>query len=134
MNVRRLCLAAIIVAFLPIAGYAQTYNSATPAPRVSAADRGWYVERQPILFTGELYYPAGPRYHFDGNVMVQTGAYDGIPLYADTSVTPYDEVLVPIGGGLVQPYERRRSGQLAGTSGSHAPDLPVDVVPWETRA
>jgi len=57
--------------------------------------------------------------------MVQTGDIEGVPIYADTSVEPYSEFLVPIGRGLVQPYERRREGDLAGTTGSRAPSFPV---------
>lgn len=109
---------------------AQVYNLPTPPPAVSAADRDWYRQRLPILFAGDWYYPAGARYHFNPDVMVPVGTYDGLPLYADSTVEPYSELLVPVGGGLVQPYERRRTGQLAGTTGSRAPSLPVDVVPW----
>ncbi len=132
MSIRCLAIGVLGALLLPIGVHAQVYNVPTPAPSISAASREWFVDRQPILFTGDVYYPAGPRYHFDPNVMVQTGVYDGIPLYADTSIGAYEEVLVPVGGGLVQPYQRRRTGELAGTTGSHAPDFPVDVVPWET--
>jgi hypothetical protein len=113
---------ALGAALMTAALDAQTYTP-TPKPSASAASRDWFQDRQPIFFAGDLYYPAGARYHFDPNVMVQTGDYDGIPLYADTTATPYDEVLVPIGGGLVQPYQRLRVGALSGTTGSHAPNV-----------
>lgn len=110
---------------------AQAYNVPTPAPTVSAVGHEWFDNRIPILYAGDRYYPAGPRYHFDPGVMVPAGTFDGVPVYVDTSVEAYSQLLVPVGGGLVQPYERRRSGQLAGTTGSHAPEFPVDVLPWE---
>jgi hypothetical protein len=60
--------------------------------------------------------------------MVPIGSTGGVPLYADTTIEPHSIVFVPIGRGLVQPYERRRSGDLAGTTGSRAPSFPVDSV------
>jgi hypothetical protein len=65
---------------------------------------------------------------FNGNAMVRTGYYNGVPLYADTTVEPYSVILVPVGRGVMQPYERRRRGDLAGTTGSRAPSFPVDVT------
>jgi hypothetical protein len=131
MPLRRLLVASLGVVLVPLAAYSQVYSTPTPRPQASAASREWFQDGRPILFAGDLYYPGGARYHFDAEVMVETGSYDGVPLYADTTATPYDEVLVPIGGGLVQPYQRRRVGGLAGTTGSHPPDYPVDIVPWE---
>jgi len=65
--------------------------------------------------------------------MVRTGHYNGVPLYADTTVEPYSVVLVPVTRGLLQPYERRRRGDLAGTTGSRAPAFPVAAVPEAGR-
>ena len=61
-----------------------------------------------MIFAGSLYYPAGPVVFFNGDVMVRTGYYYGVPLYADTTIEPYSIVLVPIGRGQMQPYERLR--------------------------
>jgi hypothetical protein len=36
-------------------------------------------------------------------------------------------IYVPLAGGLVRPYERRRAGDLAGTEGSTAPTYPVSL-------
>jgi hypothetical protein len=124
-------LPLLAVAMLPADSSAQIQSLPTAPPRLSATDRDWFQDRAPIEFAGDLYYPAGARVHFDPDVMVQTGSYDGVPLYSDTSVTPYSEVLVPAGDGQLQPYERRRAGYLAGTTGSHTPDFPVEIVPWE---
>lgn len=125
------CILAVVL--LPAVSSAQVYSLPTPAPQVSAAGRGWYEQRAPILFAGDRYYPAGARFHFDADVMVPAGNFDGIPIYVDASVEPYSQILVPIGGGLVQPYERRRAGAFAGTTGSHAPGFPVEIVPWEDQ-
>jgi hypothetical protein len=38
---------------------------------------------------------------------------------------PFSVVYVPIGGNVVRPYERRREGELAGTTGSRAPSFPI---------
>jgi hypothetical protein len=60
--------------------------------------------------------------------MVRTGHYNGVPLYADTTLEPYSVVLVPVSRGVLQPYERLRRGDLAGTTGSRAPSFPVAVT------
>lgn len=96
-----------------------------PSPARTAAQAEWYLARDPILVAGDWYYPAGPSRYFHGETMVQVGTYGGVPLYADTTLEPHSMVLVPIGRGLVQPYERPRSGQLAGTVGSRTPSFPV---------
>jgi len=132
MPFRKSIVVGLGAVVLSTALHAQTY-APTPRPAVSAASRDWFLDRQPVFFAGDLYYPAGARYHFDPNVMVQTGSYDGIPLYADITATPYDEVLVPIGGGLVQPYQRPRTGALAGTTGSRAPNVHSLAVQRGTR-
>ncbi len=54
---------------------------------------------------------------FSGDQMVRTGYYNGVPLYADTTIEPYSVVLVPVGRGQMRPYERIRDGELAGTTG-----------------
>jgi hypothetical protein len=61
--------------------------------------------------------------------MVRSGHYNGVPLYTDTTVEPFSIVLVPISRGLMQPYERPRRGDLAGTSGSRPPAFPVHPTP-----
>jgi hypothetical protein len=72
-----------------------------------------------------LYYPAGPVVFFNGDVMVRTGHYNGVPLYADTTIEPFSIVYVPVSRGLMQPYERRRQGDMAGTTASRTPSYPV---------
>ena len=61
--------------------------------------------------------------------MVRSGHYNGVPLYTDTTVEPFSIVLVPVTRGRMQPYERPRSGALAGTTGSRSPSFPVQRTP-----
>jgi hypothetical protein len=99
-----------------------------PAPLVTAENEPWFMLGEPITFNGHYYYPAGARIYFDGYRMVRTGSYRGIPLYADATLEPYSKVFVPLSNGLLQPYERRRDGDLAGSVGSQAPSFPVTTA------
>ena len=107
---------------------AQVQSRPTDPPLVTAASERWFMMREPIDFGGELYYPAGARRYFDGNTMVRSGHYNGVPIYSDTTVEPYSIVLVPATRGVMQPYERLRRNDLAGTSGSRTPSFPVRTV------
>lgn len=112
--------------WLPAApGEAQALYRPTPHPEVSAELERWYVDGEPLLHAGNVYYPTGPKVHFNPHEMVQTGTYRGIPLYARTTLETMSVVFVPVGRGLLQPYERRRAGDLAGTVGSQMPSFPV---------
>ncbi len=128
---RPLLVSAILTAALAIPSVAapQVVDVREPYPAVTADGRDWLRNREPILFAGERYLPSGPTVHFQPDVMVPTGSYDGVPLYADTSLEPYSQILVPIGRGLLQPYERPREGNLAGTTGSRTPSFPVALRP-----
>jgi hypothetical protein len=106
---------------------AQIRLQETPQPTVTAENEQWYQMREPVMFAGEYYYPAGPAIHFLANEMVPSGLFHGVPLYSRTTIEPYSVVFVPIGGGMMQPYERRRTGDLVGTTGSTVPALPVDI-------
>src|SRR5262245_39576901 len=101
----------------------------TQPPTVTADNEPWYQMREPVIFAGEYYFPAGPAIHFLANEMVPSGLFRGVPLYSRTTIEPYSVVFVPIAGGMMQPYERRRTGDLVGTTGSSAPSLPVDMSP-----
>jgi hypothetical protein len=99
----------------------------TPPPRTSASYRTWYRDGAPIPFADDLYYPTGPIVYFDPNTMVPTGSYDGVTLYADTTLEPYSVVFVPIGSQMLRPYKRLGTGDLAGTAGNRPPSLPTQV-------
>jgi hypothetical protein len=129
MRAAVLSLFLVVAVLVPKLGNAQAFSRPTPPPIVDAASSPWQILGEPIFHAGHFYYPAGPVVFFDGNVMVRTGNYDGIPLYADTTMDPYSIVYVPIGGNLMKPYERRREGELAGTVGSRTPSFPVERNP-----
>ena len=112
---------------------AQVQSRPTDPPIVTAENESWYRLGEPLQFAGDVYYPAGATVFFNGNTMVRTGHYNGIPLYADTTLEPYSVVFVPVGRGLMQPYERRRQGDLAGTTGSRTPSFPVQTVPGSSQ-
>jgi hypothetical protein len=125
----RMRLVIVLLAMLfAIPAAAQIQSRPTDPPLVTAANESWYQLREPVQFAGELYYPAGATLFFNGNTMVRTGHYNGVPLYADATVEPYSVVLVPVGRGLMQPYERPRRGDLAGTTGSRPPSFPVELT------
>jgi hypothetical protein len=104
---------------------AQVMYVPTPPPAVVADSADWYRAGEPIPFADAVYYPAGAIQHFDGNRMVRSGEYRGVPLYTDKFLDLYGKIFVPLSGGRLQPYERRREGPLAGTTGSQAPSFPV---------
>jgi hypothetical protein len=106
---------------------AQISMQSTPSPTVTAENESWYVANDPVVFAGTNYYPAGPSIHFLANEMVLSGFFRGVPLYTRTTIEPYSIVFVPVGGGLMRPYERRRSGDLVGTTGSSIPSLRVEI-------
>lgn len=115
----------IMAVLLPLVGSAQVYQPPTSPPQVTAANATWQIRGEAIFYAGDFYYPTGPTVFFDRFVMVRTGIYQGVPLYADTTLEPYSVVYVPIGGNVMRPYERRRAGQLAGTVGSRVPSFPI---------
>lgn len=122
-------LAAVLFTCLAVPASAQVVSRPTEPPIVTAENDGWYRRGEPVLFAGEAYHPGGAAVFFNGNVMVRTGHYNGVPLYANTTLEPYSVVFVPIGRGLMQPYERVRQNELAGTTGSRTPSFPVRTVP-----
>lgn len=125
---RLVLVTGISLATIHSAARAQIKLQPTPAPAVTAETQSWYQAGDPIVFAGNYYYQAGPAIHFLANEMVPTGSYHGIELYSRTTIEPYSVVFVPLAGGLMQPYERRRSGDLAGTTGSSAPSFPVEIA------
>ena len=117
---------------------AQISMQPTPPPTATAENESWYLSGGPISFGGNVYYPAGPITHFSRNEMVRTGTYGNTPVYVRTTQEPGSIIYVPLTGGVMRPYERRRSGDLAGTVGSTAPSfrviLPSEEAPQETIA
>ena len=123
---RGLFFAITLLAAVP--AWAQVQSRPTEPPIVTAENEQWYKQGEPLQIGGDVYYPGGASVFFDGNTMVRTAHYNGVPLYADTTVEPYSQILVPVSRGVMQPYERLRRGDLAGTTGSRTPSFPVDPV------
>lgn len=123
----RLVLFAFIIVGATRVTLAQIQMQPTAPPTQTAEMESWYATNEPVIFAGKWYYPGGPSIHFLSNEMVLSGFYRGIPLYTRTTIEPYSVVFVPVAGGLMRPYERRRAGDLAGTTGSSVPTLPVEI-------
>jgi hypothetical protein len=123
----------VAVLAIPCAVSAQITIQPTPPPDVVADSEPWFQAREPIMFAGNVYYPAGTQVHFNRNEMARTGYYGKVPLYNRTTLEPYSIVFVPLAGGMMQPYERRRTGEIAGTVGSTTPSFPI-VSPAEAAA
>jgi hypothetical protein len=130
---RRLFAPLLLTSLLAAApASAQIQSRPTDQPIVTANNESWYLNREPVQFGGDLYYPAGATVFFNGNHMVRSGHYNGVPLYTDTTIEPFSIVYVPLERGMMQPYERVREGSVAGTTGSRPPSFPVAATPTTT--
>lgn len=125
---RHVARIAALFVLLSATGHSQIAMRPTQPPQVTAGSEAWYVSGEPISVDGIAYYPSGPVTHFSRNEMVQAGWVGEVPVYIRTTREPRSVVYIPLAGGLVRPYERRRDGDLAGTVGSTAPSFPV-VLP-----
>ena len=128
----RRVLALLLLTLAPVPAVAQVQFRPTDVPIVTADNESWYLNREPIQFAGDLYYSAGAMVFFNGNTMVRSGHYNGVPLYTETTLEPFSVVYVPLARGLMQPYERPRQGRLAGTTASRAPSFPVSMTAAST--
>jgi hypothetical protein len=122
----RLGFVVTVALLVPNIGNAQAFQFRTPPPEVSAAAAFWQINSEPIMVGGLMYYPTRGFRLFDGQIMAQTGLFQGVPVYSDTTLEPFSELYVPLSGGRMRVYERRRQGELAGTMGSHLPTFPVE--------
>jgi len=128
MRASMLALFLTAAVLLPKTGSAQVFSFRTPPPEVTAASADWQINSDAIVVSGMIYYPTRAFRMFDGQVMAQVGTFDAIPVYADTTLEPYSLLYVPIGGARMREYERRRDGELAGTTGSRTPSFPVSLA------
>jgi hypothetical protein len=128
LSMRRLFALLLLTLVSMSTALAQVQSRPTDRPLVTADNESWYVNGEPIQFAGDAYYPAGAAVFFNGNTMVRSGNYNGVPLYTDTTIEPYSIVYVPIRRGLLRPYERPRQGALAGTVASRTPSFPVRIT------
>ena len=106
--------------------FAQATDVPAPTPIVTAENETWFQSGEPLTYEGHFYYRTGPLTAFNRNEMVRSGFYRGIPLYTRTTWEPFSVVFVPLPGGFLQPYQRRRAGEIGGTIGSIGPGLPVE--------
>jgi hypothetical protein len=118
----------LVALFVSVPAFAQVQSRPTDPPLVSAAGESWYQLREPMLLGADVYYHVGAAVFFNGNVMVRSGHYNGVPLYVDATMEPYSVFYVPIGRGLMQPYERRRAGAMAGMAGSRVSAFPIRLL------
>lgn len=119
---------------LPGVAVAQVNLQPTPDPVITADRETWYLNGSPITVFGNIYYPAGAQVHFNRYEMIRSGSFQGVPLYTRTWLEPYSVVFLPLNGGLMQPYERRRTGDVAGTVGSMTPSFPVGSAAEQANA
>jgi hypothetical protein len=124
----------MLAVLLPNLGRAQVYQSKTPPPPVSAQYEAWQFNDEPIIVNGLIYYPTRETRFFDGEIMSQVGVYRRVPVYADVTLEPHSVVYLPIGRQSMRGYERRREGELAGTTGSRMSAFPVEVASSMTTA
>lgn len=124
---RTLVLTLFAAVLLANPAAAQAILQPTPHPTVTAENERWYLNGEPITNAGTLYYPAGPRVHFLPDEMVRSGFYQGVPLYSRTTIEPHSIVYVPVGGALMQPYERQRMG-LSGSVPTSLPTISPSAV------
>lgn len=117
---------ASLICFVVVSCSANLAFAQTSPPLVTAEHEAWYQSGEPLTYEGNFYYPTGPLTAFNRNEMVRSGFYRGIPLYTRTTWEPYSVVFVPLPGGYMQPYQRRRAGEIGGTIGSIGPGLPVE--------
>lgn len=129
MYTRSVALTITILSAAAAGLAAQASMQPTPPPAVTAENQDWYLNGGPIAYGGGIYYPSGPVTHFLRNEMVMTGMFESVPIYVRTTQEPGSVIYVPLAGGVMRPYERRRSGDLAGTVGSTAPAFPVALRP-----
>lgn len=118
----------LVLMLVATPAFAQMLSRPTDAPLVSAAGEAWYQLRDPLQIGGDLYYHAGAAVFFNGNMMVRTGHYNGVPLYVDATVDSNNVVLLPIGQGRMQPYERARRGGLSGSAGNRLSAFPIRLL------
>lgn len=128
MGIKERATLLTMAVLLPTLGNAQVYQIRTPPPPATAQYEGWQFSDEPILVGGLIYCPTRETRFFDGQIMTQIGVYRRVPVYADVTLEPNSVVYVPVGRQQMRGYERRREGELAGTTGSRVPAFPVDVA------
>jgi hypothetical protein len=117
-----------LAVLFPKMGNAQAFQAGSPIPEVTAGTAVWLARNEPIIVGGLVYYPTREQRMFDPGVMVMSGVYQGVPVYADVTQLPFSILYVPLTRTNMTSYERKREGDIAGTTASRTPAFPVDVA------
>jgi hypothetical protein len=120
-----LSLVLSVTVLFPTVGRAQVDRFRSPSPEATAATAEWQINGDAMPMAGLMYYPTHEMRPFDGQVMQQIGIYQGVPVYTDTTLEPWSVAYVPVARDRMRMYERKRDGELAGTTGSRAPAFVV---------
>jgi hypothetical protein len=131
MFTRVACASLLVLLAVPPDTRGQVSMQTPAPPEVTAENLDWFQSGEPLLHGGGVYYKAGARTHFNRNEMVPSGWFGQVPIYVRPTEERGSVIYVPLAGGVMQPYERRRSGDLAGTVGSSAPGFPVVLAAQE---
>jgi len=121
-----------VAVLFPKTGNAQVYQFRTAPPEVTAAAAEWQINSEPVIVGGLVYHPTRSFRFFDGQVMAQIGIFERVPVYADTTLEPFSVLYMPVSRDRMREYERRRDRELAGTTGSRVPSLPVESASEQT--
>ena len=122
-------LSSVAAVLLSTNAYAQAIWQPTPPPIVTAESTTWFQNGEPVTWDGSVFVVSGARRPFDGNVMVRSGIFRGIPLYTDATLEANTVVLVPMPGGWMQPYERRATAvELQTRQAQGPPSLGPAIV------
>ena len=97
----------------------------SPSPDTVAATAEWQINNEPIVAQGLTYYPTRETRTFDGQVMSQIDVYQGVPVYADVSISPFTLAYVPLTTTRMRTYERGPDGERRFISGRGRADLAV---------
>src|ERR1700704_4132684 len=104
MRVFVLGLVLSMAVLFPTMSNAQAYAFGTPAPEVTAAAADWQTRSAPIVVDGLVYFPTRAFRLFDAQVMMPTGVYEGVPVYADVTLQPFSIVYVPVTRSSMRVY------------------------------
>jgi hypothetical protein len=71
------CFVLICAGLASPAAAGQAVYSPSSYPSATAADRDWFRQGEPIYFAGDSYHQGGPPVHFNPDLMIHTGSFDG---------------------------------------------------------
>ena len=124
MRVSCLSLIAIVAVLVPTVGKAQAYPLRTAPPEVTAATADWQLNNETIIVSSTLFQPTRAFRMFDGQVMVQVGVYQRVPLYADVTLEPNSIIYVQEVADITTEIIRRVDAAVAKAPAA-APAAPV---------